>query len=151
MFTNCDCGVSNPIPPHGVFEQQAVLGLLDGIDLGADQLDAVLFQHARFSQLHREVQAGLSAHGGEQRVGPLDANNLFEICAAERLHIRSVGQLGVGHDGGGVGIHQYHFVTVRAERLGGLGAGVIELAGLADDDGAGAYDQDAFEVISSRH
>ena len=64
--------------PHGVLEQQAVFGLLDGIELGADQLDAVLVEHARLGQLHREVQAGLAAHGGQQRVGPLLADDLFE-------------------------------------------------------------------------
>ena len=56
---------------HRVLEQQAVFGLLDGVDLGADQFDAVLVEHARFGQFHREIQAGLPAHGGEQRVGPL--------------------------------------------------------------------------------
>ncbi len=64
---------------HGVFEQQAVFGLLDGVDLGADQFHAVLFEHAGFGQFHREIQAGLPAHGGEQRVGPLAADDLFEI------------------------------------------------------------------------
>jgi hypothetical protein len=66
---------------HRVFEQQAVFGLLDGVDLGADQLHAVLVEHAGFGQFHREIQAGLSADGGEQRVGPFAADDLFEIGA----------------------------------------------------------------------
>ena len=36
-------------------------------------------------------------------------------------------------------------------RLARLGAGVVELAGLADDDRAGADDQDLLEVVASRH
>ena len=64
---------------HRIFEQQAVFGLLDGVDLGADQLHAVLLQHAGFGEFHREIQAGLAAHGGEQRVGPLAADDLFEV------------------------------------------------------------------------
>src|ERR1035438_803333 len=36
-------------------------------------------------------------------------------------------------------------------RSGRLGAGVIELAGLADDDGAGAYYKDAVEIVAARH
>ena len=58
---------------------------------------------------------------------------------------------GIGHDGGRIGIDQDHFVAVGAQRLGRLGAGVIELAGLADDDGAGADDQDAVEIVASGH
>ena len=78
---------------HGVLEQQPVFGLLDGVDLGADQLHAVLLQHARLGQLHREVQAGLAAHGREQRVGPLAADDLFEIGDGQRLDVGPVGQV----------------------------------------------------------
>ena len=41
--------------------------------------------------------------------------------------------------------------AIGAQGLGGLCAGIIELTGLADDDGAGADDQDAVEVIASGH
>ena len=136
---------------HGVFEQQAVFGLLDGVDLGADQLHAVLIEHAGFGQFHGKIQAGLAAHGGEQRIGPLAADDLFEIGRGQRLDVGLVGEIGVGHDGRRIGIDQDHFVAVGAQRLGGLGAGVIELAGLADDDGAGADDQDAVEVVAPGH
>ena len=67
---------------HGVLEQQPVFGLLDGLDLGADQLHAVLFEHAGFGQFHREIQAGLPADGGEQRVGTFAADDLFGECDA---------------------------------------------------------------------
>ena len=95
--------------------------------------------------------AGLAADGGEQRVGPFLRDDLFEICAAERLDVGAVGQLRIGHDGRRIGIDQDDFEAIGAQGLGGLGAGVIELAGLADDDGAGADDQDAVEVVSARH
>jgi hypothetical protein len=42
-------------------------------------------------------------------------------------------------------------VALLAQRLAGLGAGVVELAGLADDDRAGADDEDALEVGALRH
>ena len=67
---------------HGVFEQQAVFGLLDGVDLGADQLHAIVIEHARLGQFHRKIQAGLPADGGEQRIGPLLADDLFQIGPA---------------------------------------------------------------------
>ena len=53
---------------HRILEQQAVFGLLDGFDLGADQLDAVLVEHAGFGQIDREIETGLAADGGEQRI-----------------------------------------------------------------------------------
>lgn len=54
--------------------------------------------------------------------------------------------LGVGHDGGRVGVHEDDLVALLAEGLHGLGAGVVELAGLADDDGAGTEDHDLLYV-----
>ena len=138
--------------PHGVFEQQPVFGLLDRIDFRADQFDAVLVEHAGFGQLDRKVQAGLSADRREQRVGPLFADDLLRrYSTAERLDVGAVGQLRIGHDGRRIGIDQHDFVAIGAQRLGGLRAGIIELAGLADDDRAGADDQDAVKVVAARH
>ena len=62
---------------HRVFEQQPVFGFLDGFDFRADQLDAVFIEHARFGQLHREVETRLTADGGEQRVGALAPDHFF--------------------------------------------------------------------------
>jgi hypothetical protein len=42
-----------------------------------------------------------------------------------------------------VAVDQDDAVALLAQRLAGLGAGVVELAGLADDDRAGADDEDA--------
>jgi hypothetical protein len=49
-------------PAHGILEQQPVLGLLDSGHLGADQLNAIPVEHARFGQLQRQIQTGLPAH-----------------------------------------------------------------------------------------
>ena len=121
---------------HRVFEQQAVFGFLDGIDFRADQLHAVLIEHARFGQRDRKIQAGLPADGGEQRVGTLAADHFFGEFDAQRLDVGAVGQIRIGHDGGRIRIDQHHFIAVGAQRFAGLRAGIIELAGLADDDRA---------------
>ena len=42
-------------------------------------------------------------------------------------------------------------ITLVAQRLARLRAGVVELAGLADDDRAGADDQDGFKVGALWH
>ena len=151
LLTSCDCGSFQADLPHRVLEEQPVLGLLDGFDFGADQLDAVLVEHAGFGQLHGKIEAGLAADGGEQSIRTFAANHFFGEGDAERLDVGAVGQLGIGHDGGRIGIDQHHFVAVGLERLAGLRAGIVELAGLADDDRAGADDQDAMEVVAAGH
>ncbi len=136
---------------HRVFEEQPVFGLLDGVDFGADQFDAVAIEDAGFGQFDRKVQGGLSADRGEQGIGAFFGDDLFEVGAAERLDVGAVGQFRIRHDGGRIGIDEDDFVAIGAQGLGGLGAGVIEFAGLADDDGAGTDDQDAVEVVASWH
>ena len=61
---------------HRGFEEIAILGLLDRVQLRADQLDVVLLQHARFRQRDREVERGLSADGRQNRVGALLLDDL---------------------------------------------------------------------------
>ena len=46
------------------------------------------------------------------------------------------------HDGRRVAVDQDDLVTLFAQGLAGLGAGIVELTGLADDDRAGADDED---------
>ena len=125
---------------HGIFEHQPVFGLLDGADLRADQFHAVAVEHARFGQFHREVQSGLAAHGRKEGVGPLLADHFFEESEAEGLDVGSIGQVGVGHDGGRVGVDQDHLVAIRLQGFARLGARVVELARLPDHDGAGTHD-----------
>ena len=50
---------------HRIFEQQAIFGLLDGAELRADELYAVLFEYAAVGQLNREVESGLPADSGQ--------------------------------------------------------------------------------------
>ncbi len=52
---------------HGVFEEQAVFGLLDGFELGADELDVVAVEDAGVGQIDGEVERRLAADGGQQR------------------------------------------------------------------------------------
>ncbi len=142
---------------HRVFEEQPVFGLLDRGDIRADQLHVVLLEHAAVSEFDRKIQRGLSADGGQdgesraRRQLALDANDFFQIFARERLDVSAVGELRIGHDGGRIGIHQHHFEALGLERLASLRAGVIKLRRLANDDGAGADDQDFRDVSSFGH
>ena len=53
---------------HGVAEFQPVLGAVDDVGAGADQLHTIFFQHAGLGEFHGGIERGLAAHGGQQRV-----------------------------------------------------------------------------------
>ena len=136
---------------HRLAEQEPVLGLFDGVLVGTDQLDAEFLQHALFSQRQGAVERRLAAHGGEHRVRLFSAQDLLHHVRRDRLDIGRVRQLRVGHDRRRVGVHQNDPVAVLLQRLAGLGARVIKLAGLPDDDRPGADDEDAVDVVTFGH
>ena len=136
---------------HRLAEQLAVLGLVDGVGVGADHLDAELLEHAHAAQRQRGVECGLPAHGRQQRVGPLLLDDLGDDLRRDRLDIGRVGDVRIGHDGRRVRIDQDDPVAFLLERLAGLRAGIVEFAGLSDDDRTRADDQDRFDVGSLGH
>ena len=105
---------------------------------------------AALDELHGQVERGLAAEGGQHRVGPLPVDDAAEDVDVERLDVGGVGELGVGHDRGRVRVGQDHPVALLPQHLAGLGAGVVELAGLADHDRAGADQQDRLDVGALR-
>ncbi len=136
---------------HRVAEQLAVLGLVDGSAVAPIILTLNLSSTPILLERQRGVERGLPAHGRQQRVGALLLDDLGDDLRRDRLDVGGVGQVRVGHDRGRVRIHQHDPVALFLERLAGLGAGIVELAGLADDDRAGADDQDRFDVGAFRH
>ena len=73
---------------------------------------------------------------GSSASGPLLLDDLGDDLRRDRLDIGGVGQIRIGHDRGRIGIDQHDPVALVLQRLAGLGAGIVELAGLADDDRA---------------
>ncbi len=136
---------------HRFPELQAILGDLDGFDRGADQLDAILGQRAVLAQRHREVQRGLAADRRQHRIRPLTFDDLRQNLGGQRLDVRAVGQLRVGHDRRRVAVDEDDLEPLGAKRLAGLSTGIVELARLPDDDGAGADHEDAFDVGALGH
>ena len=65
----------------------------------------------------------------------------------ERLDVGGVGEVGVGHDRRRVRVGEDHPVALLAEHAARLGPRVVELARLADDDRAGADDEDRLDVV----
>ena len=136
---------------HGIPEGVTSLGLFDHRDIGPEQFHPVFVQHAQFGDLDGGVEGGLAAQGGQQRVRSFPLDDLGDHLRGDGLDVGPVSDLGIGHDGGGIGIDEDDFVAFLFQGLHRLGAGIVELAGLADDDGAGADNQNLFNVGSFRH
>ena len=99
---------------HGVAEQLAVFGHVDGFTRGGDQLDAVARQHPFAHQVERRVQRGLATHGGQQRVGLFLLDDARHRAPVDGLDVDGVGHLRVGHDGGRVRVHEDDAVALLA-------------------------------------
>ena len=136
---------------HGRAEELAVLGAVDRLDAGADQLDAELGEDARVLELGREVERGLAAHRRQQRVGAFALEHADHALDVERLEVRPVGETGVGHDRRGVGVDDDRAEAVLAQHLERLRSRVVELARLPDHDRAAADQADRVQVVTPRH
>ena len=98
-----------------------------------------------------DVQPGLAPQRRQHGVGLLDGEDLLDDLRRDRLDVRAVGHLGVGHDRGRVGVDQHDLVALLAQGLARLGPRVVELAGLADHDRPGADDQDLVDIGTFGH
>ena len=136
---------------HGVFELQAVFGFVDGFGRGANEFDFVFVEHAVVPQIERAVECGLAAHGGQDGIGAFFGNDLFNRLPSDGFDVGDVCGCRVGHDRGRVAVDQNDFVALFAQSFTSLHARVVELTGLANDDGASANDEDAFEVGALWH
>ncbi len=136
---------------HRCAEQLAVLRAGDRLVVGADQLHSMALQRAIVVQRLGEVQRGLPAEGGKQCVGALALDHLRRRPRQQRLDVRRVRQLRIGHDRRRVGVHQDHLVALLAQHLARLHTGVVKLGGLSDHDRTRAQDQDAVDVLTPWH
>ena len=136
---------------HGLLEPLAVFGGGDGFGVGSDDLDAVGLEDPPLGQGHGQVEGGLPAERREQGVRTLLLDDRGQDVRVEGLHIGPVGHGRVGHDGGRVGVDQHHPEGLLGQNPAGLGARVVELAGLTDDDGSRPDDQDRLDVGAATH
>ncbi len=73
-------------------------------------------------------------------------NDLGDDFRRDRLDIGPIRHVGIGHDRRRIGIDENDAIALGPQRLAGLGAGIIEFAGLADDDRSGANDHDGRNI-----
>ena len=136
---------------HGLLEQLAVLGTVDGLGIAGQQTDAGAVQITGACQLHGQVQTHLAAEVGQHGVRLFDVQNALHDFQRHGLDIHMVGHIRVGHDGCGVGVQQNGLDALCLQGTAGLRAGVIELRSLTNDDRAGANDQHLFDSGVLRH
>jgi hypothetical protein len=98
-----------------------------------------------------DVERSLSAHRGQESIGPLALYYLGHPFRSDRLDVGPVGNLRVGHDRGWVGVHQDDPVSLFSQRANRLGSGVIELGSLTDDDRSGTEQQNRTKVSPFGH
>ena len=121
---------------HAVLEELAILAFADGLHLGTDQFDVVSTEGTGLVEGHGGVEGGLAAKGGEQGVRLFLGEDVFHHFRGDRLDVGAVGELRIGHNRGRVAVHENDPVALFAEGFAGLDAGVVELAGLTDDNWA---------------
>ena len=124
-----------------ITKQLPVFTPANGIQGRPQQAYAVLVENAGISQVHREIQAGLSSKSGQQTIGPLTVKDAVQYLDCERLHVDAVRRGLIGHDGSRVGVNKHSVDTLVTEGFAGLSAGIVELRSLANDDWPGADNQ----------
>jgi hypothetical protein len=144
-------GALQPDPVHRIAELLPVLGLLDRLGVGPDQLDAQPVQRAVLEQGQSRVQSRLPAHGRKQRVRLLRFDDLRHNLWRDRLDIGRVAQLRIGHDRRRIGVDHDDAVPLLLQRLDRLGAAIVELRRLPDDDRASTDDEDGGDVGAAGH
>jgi hypothetical protein len=115
-------------------EQLAVLGDLDALRRGADDVDAVLLQ------AQREVERRLAAELRDGAPAFLALVNVQHVLQRERLEKQLVAGVVIRGDGFGIRVDHDGLEAVLLERERGVDAAVIKLDALADAVRAAAED-----------
>ena len=102
-------------------------------------------------QIQRTIQCRLTAHRGQHRIGAFFSNNFFYRLPHNRLDIGNIRHIGVGHNRGGVGIHQNDFIAFFTQGFTRLCARIVKFTSLTDNDRASADNKDGFKVGTFRH
>ena len=78
-------------------------------------------------------------------------DHALDKLGGDGLDIGTVGKTRVGHDGRWVGVDQDDLKAILLEHLASLGARVVELASLTNNDGTRTNNEDTLDVSTFRH
>ena len=87
-------------------------------------------------QRHAQVERCLATQGWQQRIGTFTLDDRRDDVVVERFDVGPIGERRIGHDRRRVGVHKDDPVSLFFQDPARLGSGVVELARLADNDGA---------------
>ena len=143
-------------PGHRLAEQFAVFGLVDRVGGRADHLDVILLEHAHLAQAQRAIERRLAAHRRQKRKASRNrvaflGDDLGDDLRRDRLDISPIRHVGIGHDRRRIRVDEDDSIAFRAQGLAGLRPRIVELARLADDDRAGADDENGGNIGAFRH
>ena len=91
---------------HRVTEELAVFGHVDGVTRRTDQLAIELLEHALAHEIERRVERGLTTHRRQHRIRALLLDDAGDGAPIDRFDVGRIGHAGVGHDRGGIRVHQ---------------------------------------------
>ena len=151
LLAICDGSTGSPSRSHSSLNSSRSSACSMLSNDGTQNLDLALLQHALLGQLYGQIQARLAAQPRHDGIGTLVTDDLGHVFERQRLHIDLVGDMRVGHDRRGIGIHQDHLVPLLFQREAGLRPRIVELGGLTDHDRPRADHHYFLDIRSLRH
>ena len=134
-----------------MLEELAVFTLLDCLNLRADEFDVVLLENAQLVESHCCVQGSLPTESRQNCVWSLLGDDRFDNLRSNRFDVGGICEVWVGHDCCRVRVNQDDSNTLFLKHAASLGARVVKLAGLTDDDRARADDQNTLYIATLWH
>ena len=102
-------------------------------------------------QIAGQIQRGLTTHGRQYGIHIFDRADFLNRPGGQGLEVNCIGHHGVGHDGGRIGVNEYHTVPFLFKRFASLSTRVIKLTGLTNNNRTGTDDEYGVNIVSAGH
>ena len=102
-------------------------------------------------QCHRSVQGSLATECWQNGVWFFFDDDRFDVFGRDRFDVGRVSKVRIGHNRRRVRIDQNYSHPVSFQNSAGLGARIVELRGLTDNNRSGPDDKDRVDVCSLGH
>ena len=100
---------------HRHLELLAILGRCDGFGVGSDEFGCPGNPgQAPLEERHRQIERSLAAQRRKHRIGFFPLDDGRQHVGRERLDVRAVGKVGIGHDRRRIGVGKDHAITLGA-------------------------------------
>ncbi|CAB4622900.1 unannotated protein [freshwater metagenome] len=133
VHDNALCDISTTLD-HQVLENLPVFTTLNRLEFGSNQFDVVLRQDSLFVKCHCGVQRGLTTERRQNRIRSFLGDDRFDCRRRDRLNVRRIREIGIGHDGRRIRIDENDADSLFAKHAAGLSARIVELGRLPNHD-----------------